>query len=143
MTSFFFDFRSVFCLITFLKIIGSTQIKMELFINFLAQCLSKKNIKKTENFSFHNFFQMTKKNGDLCGHKWPKGIICACENFFHFKNFLKTVSSGAKEMEMMLLQIFFSILRYLNIFLIKFMVKNRHFWSFVMDFSAVTFQIFC
>ena len=50
---------------------------------------------------------MTKK-GDFCGHKWPKGIICTHEIFFHFKKFWKTVSNGSKQMEMMFLQVFFN-----------------------------------
>ena len=51
----FFGLLVHFCLITFLKIIGSRQIKMELLINFLPPYLSKKNIKNMENFHFTTF----------------------------------------------------------------------------------------
>ena len=63
--------------------------------------------KKKRKFFISQLFANDQKNGDLCGHKWPEGVICACENFFHIKNFWKTVSNGAKQMEMMLLQVIF------------------------------------
>ena len=67
----------------------------------------KKTLKKQKIFHFTTFCKW-QKNGDFCGHKWPKGIICTHEIFFHFKKFWKTVSNGSKQIEMMFLQVFFN-----------------------------------
>ena len=73
----------------------------------MPQILNKKNQKKIGKFVLVNVFEKLQKSGHFCGHKWPEGIICASEKFFHIKFFGQIVRNGAKQDEMIFQDIFF------------------------------------
>ena len=68
---------------------------------------NKRKLEKIRKFLVPQFFVKLQKIGDLCGHKWPEGIMARSEKNFKFMKFVQKFQNSSKPLEMVLFQLFF------------------------------------
>ena len=73
----------------------------------MPPCQTKKKLEKIGKFLVPQLFVKLQKIGDLCGHKWPEGIMCKSEKNFQFRKFVQKFQNSSKPPEMVLFQLFF------------------------------------
>ena len=73
----------------------------------MPPCQTKEKLEKIGKFLVPQFFVKLQKIGDLCGHKWPEGIMSKSEKNFKFMKFVQKFQNSSKPPEMVLFQLFF------------------------------------